>query len=238
MRKGQVTLFIIIGIVLLITVSMFLLIKPKNPDPNTLTSDDDKNRLEYALANCLQDALDESIYYAAATTFFTEESNLRLNNAPLFHIEGVETFPGEKEIASRYSTYLETELATCMNTENVALNQELILDEKPYEVLVIFAEDEIKANCEMKGKLSNSKSSRILEKVSASTITALAPLYGATRMVTTSTIENPFCPECLNTFALQKDIYGVATYGPTEGTIEFTFVDFEEQLEINFLVAP
>ena len=238
MRKGQVTLFVIIGIVLLITVTIFLAIKPKTNNISTLSTNTDQKQIEFMLSECLQQTLDESIYYAAATAFFTiDQTNAIVNNIPIFHLYGENIFPGDKEIGTRYGNYLEIALSECVQIDSIK-NQELILEENPYEVKVIFTDDQIKATAEIKGKLIDEKSTRKISDVTASTTTSLAYLYAATKMVASSTLDNPFCVECMDQYATEKNFYGVATYGPTEGTIEFTFVDFEEQLELNFLVAP
>ena len=124
-KKGQITIFVVIGLVLLIGVGIYfgfksdVLSQDLNRDISVhqQSQDESVDLLLYdAISSCARPLFKNASLYAVKTRFFTLESGLESNNIPYFYFAGKSLLPSRDLLESQLLTLIEQDLWSCINT--------------------------------------------------------------------------------------------------------------------------
>lgn len=246
MKRAQVTVFVIVGVVLLVLVGLFFLfqenvVQSTQEEPDTSQSSDP---FVVFMNGCMQDALYQSPYYVASTIFFSKDKSLATRGMPYFYFQSRNTLPKKDVLEKEYANFLKQEILPCIDSFSAlqeTLNGELILEEDYLEVQVLLAEEKVTAKTLITGYVVGDSKQTPIPSSIISQETSLGQLYHLAELTVDVDATRPFPQNEITTYLAENSLFGVADLGPIPGTVQFTYADFSEvdnPLQISFLVNP
>ena len=138
LKKGQITLFIIMGIIILITISLVLILKinsSENTIPKITNIFSSKESLENQIEGCIKDSLKTTIkinsqqggyYFLPLESTFYETGDI-FASAPFYMVNKEKTIISKSELAEEISYGIISETEECINKiENLKYDEENI----------------------------------------------------------------------------------------------------------------
>tara|TARA_Y100000034_G_C6845177_1_gene382796 strand:- start:525 stop:1271 length:747 start_codon:yes stop_codon:yes gene_type:complete len=120
-KKGQLTIFIIVGLMLLTFLGIFLIYS--NNDSEVEIETIDKHNIQLYVDKCIQTSLDETLMNAGLKGGYIlpPENSLRTLHlsVPYYYDEGRISIPSEEDIYNEIKTYFKLTLLECVNNFEV-----------------------------------------------------------------------------------------------------------------------
>lgn len=153
-NKGQVTLIVIVGIMILIAVATVLYLKNETSD---IDSFDDSilengvanlNSLNSIVSSCLDDVLYDTPHEVLDNHFYFKKVNLIRDNVPYFYFTGTTFFPTKEQVELDYSSAYREDVLSCINNFDSIkkyLAGDLVFNKDLFELELHIDETEITA---------------------------------------------------------------------------------------------
>lgn len=199
-KRGQVTIFIIIAIILIAAVALYFVLRDKISV--------DKIPLEVEpvyinLMSCLEETTEEGVEYLAlhggyydvpkktSILYFTED-------IPYYYLNSREYVPSIERIEGELENYIHNYLSNCLNFEDFE-EQGYKINEGDLLVSVNIKEGKIRTKLDCPLTITKGKSTKRLREFEIEIDSDLEKLHNAAEEVTTSYSENPgfVCLTCL-----------------------------------------
>lgn len=122
-KRGQITLFIIVGLVLILGVIIFFLMRDSASGMDARAAqikDEDAKEVYFFIKDCQRDAGQEALFYfgyeGGRTEFFPHKYDYSDYSVPYYFYEGVSYMPDENELDRMIlSKYMDDNLLKCIN---------------------------------------------------------------------------------------------------------------------------
>lgn len=118
-KRGQVTVFMIIGILVVAGVVLFFLLGGDANDDNQVPSEAEE--INDFVKGCLEEAVIDSIYLNSLRGGYYDVPNnsidLETFSIPMYFDEGVSNLPSKKTLEEELSKSIESEIQNCLNFE-------------------------------------------------------------------------------------------------------------------------
>ena len=209
LKRGQVTLFIIITIFIVASITVFFIFKSKI---NIENISPDFEPFYLNLKSCLEDISNEGIYFIATHGgYYNVPSNSSiiyfLEEIPYYYLNEENLVPNINIVEKELGEYISDNLEGCINLEFYE-NQSFDIDIGEYSVLTKI--DKSKVNIKMLNSISISKGddSTILKNIEIEIEEELENLYFASSEVASSYVEKPgfVCLTCLDDLAEKYNV--------------------------------
>lgn len=152
--KGQVTIFVIVGLVILLLVGLYVLIASDSSSSsgvdervnNAFTFKSGDSAISSVVTSCSRDVVVDSIPYVASTSFFAAVSNNPGGEYPYFYFAGKSFLPARQRVFSTYSEYVRDDIISCVgNFSDVRskLSGRLSYTPENLSVKMSFSEEEV-----------------------------------------------------------------------------------------------
>ena len=201
-KKGQVTIFIILGLLIVVFVALFFVFSsyetPKDQSETEASA--------YALiAQCVEDVAISGIPFLAARggyyevppeyLVYTQEYNPYFTTIPYYYNEGEERVLSEEELAAQFEMFLLTRIKSCYNTTTTLTFREL----EQEDVIVSFSEYAIEILYEPNVALVESSSTTTISPIEIAIPSSYYHAYTTARTIAEEQAKkaNIFCMTCL-----------------------------------------
>ena len=229
-KKGQITIFIIIGIVLLIAFGLIIFLKVKVTSSVENTFRTNTESIEYYIKNCIKISAEESIMYTASQGGYanTKEPlyNFYWREIPYYMYENENTMPTKQTIEEEISRYIDYRLPLCLsNLTNFEEQGYDIMIGEPESKTIISANDvftEVNYPIEIKKENFIKK----LDKFNTKTPVRLGEIYDVIYDLTEEQIADPdyICISCMTEKCIENE-FKIETTVQESGTIVYLLID-------------
>lgn len=239
-KRGQVTLFVIIGIVILIVIGMIVYFassstsqKGKSDIIQTTKVSDDISEIKSNLDLCLDEKALESLDYISYYGGYIYEKpeytvNFRGNDVAYSFYQGEFLYPKLEDIEKEMINYILYNFESCIDTENYAYQ----FDIQPPSVHVKIEEDKVNFNINYQFTLKKGEESyEVTDKSEFNKNVRLGYLYNLMKDITTKEYEVGYVLDMDYLFSLNNKIY---IYELDNKTIIYRLADLPERPYINY----
>lgn len=125
-KRGQIAIFVIIAVLVIIGILIFFIVKSKQPSSSTQISENDKEEIRNYVQQCIDKNLEDGI------NFVSFQGGYALLNEPFFEtnltsaaygfFRGERTLPSKQRVADEISDYVKAFTYFCINNSNFALD--------------------------------------------------------------------------------------------------------------------
>ncbi|MBU1201923.1 MAG: hypothetical protein KJ583_04460 [Nanoarchaeota archaeon] len=243
MRSGQITIFFLLGIVIIITIGFLYFTLKTKSSPDIELIDNSVDLISAYVDSCANIVFPESTRYVASSTFFSYTIPQYFFGTPYLYYQGVSFLPSKSDFEKRYSQYLTIKMDLCVKKFSEIsdfLPANLILEGNYLLTEVVVAENSITGVITINVFLN--KTNEII-KIPDTTIrinSKLGNLYEVSRL---SLVPSVFCISCVKDYLHQHDLFGRVSLANTDGDLEFLYGDYSPSdkgfpLVVNFYVKP
>ncbi|MGM5481549.1 MAG: hypothetical protein ACQESE_04015 [Nanobdellota archaeon] len=193
--KGQITIIVIIGLVLLIGVGLYFgFMTASNSDSLdrlTVESIDTEGKsvdqiMEQAVLVCSRPLLHNISRQAVRTRFFTVENGLSSDNIPYFYFAGRSLFPSRAEVAASMEVQVESEMWGCIDSTVSGIDRlsgELTFEDDPIDIDITVGESELIGITSLNGFYVAEDSQKRLKPVRTSVDSIIGTYYTGIEMM-------------------------------------------------------
>ena len=205
-ERGQVTIFLIIAI--LVLVGVVLIIFLVNSGGSSEERKEVSKKITIGVENCLEDYTKRAILENGRTGgyFVTPEDTLNLSNEdiPLYKVRNSKKIPSASEMGNQIGLYLDTLLEFCI-AEIDSSPFEFTFEEPSSEVLVVGTELKVKTKLNL--KIQEKNSSSIIQDFSIS-LDYSKPLevLNLAELIVDSTSSEGICLSCYGDEAVERNL--------------------------------
>ena len=230
--KAQITVFVILGILLLVVVGIFIFLQQRTVDDfGTETASQSKTQdisnIEAYVDACVQPILKDTTRTVAATSFFFENENLQYRGTPYYYFVTRSFLPNLETVQRNYADFLKPQIESCLDNFSSfqdKLNREIILNEDYLSVQTNIGMAEIKVITSFDGILSDGVNQEEIASVITSTPSSVGKLYKAAELVID--MSDDFCLDCIGEYANEQELFARISLGSMYGDLSFTFIDY------------
>lgn len=228
-KRGQITLFIIIGIILLVMIGLVLFTE-KEVKVKDVPIPADIKPVKLYVENCIQSVGPFGLYLIGMQGGFIEPSPIAIrthySEIAYAYYEGVEILISLPRIGSQFSKYIENQLPTCIN--NFEAFKEFDITAGEIKANTIFTEKDTIVNVKYPLTIKKGDSITELSDFSATFPIRLKKIYNDVRTIVDKELDNP---EQIDITYLQETGMDSAILPINEDTIVYILVDNESRLE-------
>mgnify|MGYP000276433822 CR=1 FL=1 len=192
-RKGQITIIVILGLVVLIGVGMYLTLMADTAQQQDVddvarefsSSDSAESMVSSVVESCTSKAIVDAIPKAAASSFFATGSENPGGDYPYYYFTQRSLLPSRNEVFSQYSSMIRDDVISCVDNFSMIRDKvsgELSYDPETLSVDVTFSTQEIIGVVDHGAFVKTSSGAQKLPSVRASVDSRLGKLYKAAEM--------------------------------------------------------
>jgi hypothetical protein len=235
MKRGQITLFIIIGIVILLVISMVFYLRGRAPEAELEVKFEEEAEISLAaqpvdafVQNCLKEVTEDAIDVIARQGGYFElpeisTADMVTNTAYYFYL-GSGLVPSEDVIKAELKKYVDSQFEFCLRNLVDFEGYEFELGEP--ETSINFDEDIVIANIDFPLTIITDGARIPLNKFRAAVPSRLWVLYDTARQLTNIQVENPdqICLSCIAELAEENEI-NISVVEYENDTLLFVLMD-------------
>lgn len=233
-KKGQVTLFVIIAIVIVVLGVSLFVFKDKI---FTKTSSIQTQEVSTYVIDCIEKSLFSAVYEVAETGgYYIPSKDSTDSGIPYYLINNQNKVPSITQIEYEISENLEFLISSCVS--NSSFSDLNVIFGKP-EVLSEIKEDRIFFSVNYPLNITKEENTYFLEDFGTfEKDIELKKLYDLSQRIILSILqENSFCISCFSDFALENDV-SINFENPYEDTFIFSLKEkTQEKIPLNFKFA-
>lgn len=190
-NKGQVTVLIILGLVILITVGLVLYLTQSQSGvdnfeevvlDNGVAS---MSTLDSIVTNCLEDVLYDTPHSVLNEHFFLNNPNLIRNDVPYYYFSGISFLPSIEQLQFNYANKYKEDVLTCIDNFNSVkkyLPGDLVFDNYQFELNINLEESFIVVVAKTHAKIIDGTNVQVQEEIPYSFPSRLGIMYRALDM--------------------------------------------------------
>lgn len=227
--RGQLTIFIIIGILIVALVVGFFLIR-NNKDDQQIGLQTDS--ITDFVQNCLEDTGKYSLYLVGLHGgYYISPEESTLFGVPYYSYENKINFPSKDKIESEISELVEDLLPAC--TDEFKSFSDFDIDEGEIKVNTTIKEDYVFIQIEYPIRVIKGEETYLLKEFNTEIPVRLSILHDASKLILDYQIENPgkICLSCLSNFQNENNIQ--INMQSFNESIVYEIVDKDSTLELN-----
>jgi hypothetical protein len=242
--RGQISLFVIIGLVLVIGAVLLFSLQTKTITINTKTSQSEQ-QIHALVTQCVQTEIELTTRVCSATGFFQNNNPLNFGEIPFFYFANASHLPSKEKIEVEFAKRIIENVYDCLdNFSSVkeTFSEELILEKEFIDIDIDINFRDVSATTTIHAKLVTDDSIQEVNKVNTQVPSSLGLLYEQSKLLVTD--EKSISRDAVKEFAQKNDIELVSSLGNLAGTIEFIITKYQpldkgdEPMQIIFLVSP
>jgi len=238
-KRGQVTIFIIVAIILVSIGILFFVFKDNlNVGENSLEIEPIQNQVQY----CLDRTSEEGINYVALHGgYYNIPKEIKMSyityEAPYYYINSVVNIPSIVRIENEIENYIIDNLKYCINY-SLFEEQGFVINEGNLSASVYIREDKINVKITYPLSIKKGEATSRLSDFKVEIVSNINKLHIASGEIVNSYKENPgfVCLNCLEEVSNKYNVEAKATPLPDEKVIWFSILDSESELNWKFAV--
>lgn len=243
-KRGQVTIFIIIAIILIASVSLYFVFRDKISIENIPS---EIEPVYISIISCLEETTEQGVEYLALQGGYYEvPKSLSIayfaDNIPYYYLNSREYVPSVERVEGELENYIHNYLSNCLNFEDFE-EQGFEIREGDLLVSVNIKEDKIKTKLDYPVTITKGDSTKRLREFEISIDSDLEKLLEVSEEIVSSYSEKPgfVCVTCLEEISeANNDIeITAAPFSTTiaeEEAIFFLISSYENELNWKFAV--
>jgi len=242
-KKGQVTIFIIIAIILIAAVALYFVLRDK------ISVDKIPTEVEPVYINiisCLEETATEGVEYLALHGGYYEvPKSLSIayfaEDIPYYYLNSKTYVPSVERVEGELENYIHNYLSNCLNFGGFK-DQGYEIREEDLLVSINIKEDKIKTKLDYPVTITKGKSTKRLRKFEVEIDSNVKKLLGVSEEIVGSYLEKPgfVCLTCIEEISEAQDVEITAAPFSTiiteEEAIFFLVSDIETELNWKFAV--
>jgi hypothetical protein len=236
-KKGQVTVFIIVGIIAILIIGAFLLIRERTAAPPDQATAIDTSSLNSFVTSCAKQTAQNAVVYTGlrgGVAFPEKYLAFAGIEMPYYFYEGVESVPSDEIIKETLKYYMDNSLKSCTNGFESFKTQGYTIEEGDVASTVTIAENEVIFDIDYPVTFSLGDSKETKSKFSANAAVMLPKMTGAAREYITAQKENPNAFRVGNLIDIsQKNDLTFESIDREEGKVIISFIDNNTQINKN-----
>ncbi len=189
-KKAQITLFVIIGLVLLLGAVTYFFISKNTADTSMsnqiqLSDDGDVAAVQKFIFSCTENVVLNTLFNLSATSFFTPSSNPSLNDRYYFYFSGRSLYPERLVVERRYAEFIHPKILACLNNYSSissTLSKQLV-QKSPLALNVSLFDRSIVVNVNSGLELGDGSSSVSIGPISVTKSSRIGLTYAIGRLV-------------------------------------------------------
>ncbi|MFW6378621.1 MAG: hypothetical protein ACOCZV_01220 [Nanoarchaeota archaeon] len=188
---GQVTIFVVLGIVLLLVVGLYVIVLTDNaPDGISRTVNDiasfssAESQVESVVSACSKRHIESSIPYVVSSGFFATDFNNPGDDYPYYYFAGKSIFPSKQQVFAAYSSFVRDDIVACIDNFSslTSLSGELSHDPDSVTVDAEFTPEKVVFIVDPDVSLTSDGETTRVEPVRTSLPSRIGKLYRAAEM--------------------------------------------------------
>jgi len=204
-KRGQVTIFIIIAIILVVSIVGFFLFRQQLESRGVLTPQDEGVYL--FVENCIEEIGKDAIYYIAENGgYFLPPEFSTSQGIPYYYSNGKNYMPSKKDIEKEISYYMNNLLPSC--TQDFIDSSESSIIQGKIETETIIKEKEIIFNVKYPLSIRKDESTTLFEDFKDVKISVrLGIIYNVIEEIIQEQLTNEYiCLTCISNIVLENDL--------------------------------
>ena len=243
-KKGQVTIFIIIAIVIIGIAVTFFAFKDTLNIGKASSSDVDPINTEFL--SCLESTTEEGITFISLQGGYYEipediAFSYIVEKAPYYYMNSKKYIPSTERIERELENYITEKLGLCLNFSSFEV-QGFEINEGDLSTSITVEEEKVYVDVNYPLVIKKGEETYRMNEFKINTISSLSRLYSASREIVNSYYDNPGFV-CLGCLEETSENYGVITKATLvsdassgENVIWFSVLDEEGELNWKFVV--
>lgn len=209
MKRGQVTLFVILGLVLVVAIALLVyyqdkLISSDNKQEELASLSQEEQELKSLVESCLNDKAKEALTLAGYQGFYINVPNTHLDYSiytiPYLYDNGVNKVPAIETIELQLSKYIDESIAECYT---ISQDIEFGTPETKTEI----KNDKVLFTLNLPVKLNKGESISNLNTFNTEVNVRLGELYAVVKTFLDDSEKDKLCLSCLLDISVKNDIY-------------------------------
>jgi len=230
MKKGQLTIFIIVAIIIIgIAITLFLVLRNERGTDNPAYSESDS--IAGFVQECLEITSKQAIYFIGlhGGYFIPPEESTNFG-VPYYYYDYRMEVPSENEIESEISMFIEESLPLCTN--NFEAFSDFDIEEGEINVDITIQDNSVIINTIYPIRISKGEESTLLNEFNTEISVRLKELYNASKFILNYQLYNhgEVCLNCLFDFSKENNIQ--INMQSNDTTVVYEIVDKESTLDI------
>ncbi len=239
-KKGQVSLFIILGIIIIITTSIVIIVKNNEIKgiynekvKGYINSEIQLTPLKSFVESCIEKIGYDSIVYVGKQGGYYNPPNNSIGNTPYYFINNKSTMPSKITIEKEISKYLDDQLFFC--TRNFIDFPELSIIQEPSITKTTILDNKIVFNTKYNLKIFKGDSEYSLNNFNSESNIRLGVIYNSISEIIKDQTNNTdsICISCINNLINKNKIY-IQIDNIDDQTMIFTVIDNNPSYEFIF----
>ena len=226
MKRGQITLFVIIAILLVSAIGVVVYTQ-REVFGIKLTSESPEIRpISSFVENCIKSTGEDALIFTGQQGGYFEPKTLSVENIPYYFYNNKSYLPSKQKIESEISFYMNEMLPFC--TKNFVDFPDFYIEANPADVKTktTIWKDRIRFEVQWPVIIKKGETTHQLNKFSSEINSRLNTIYLTAENFISLQLEDPssICLSCLTRLAIENDLYiDMADYG--NNTVVFTITD-------------
>lgn len=230
-KKGQITAFIIIAIVIVGVIAILFAVRGKIFDSGAEEISPDVAPIHSFVEKCIRESGEQAVYYIGQTGGYFKVSNYSIDNGIAFYYDRGKNYMPAKEIIEReIGYYMDYMLFFC--TKNFVDFSDFDIKQSKIKTKAKIEKNKVVFNVEYPLSISKGRKSYLFKKFNGIEVPVrLDRVYDLAYNITREQLidKDVICASCIYDAAIDRDLYvEMNQYG--EGVILFTIRDEKSQI--------
>ncbi len=228
MMRGQVTLFVIIGIILVAVVSLGLMLINGSKEGVGIPADSSTaGQIDGLIKSCATHLLPESIRYVAINSFRPKEIQNLFMSYPYHYIHGVILLPDKQVVENDLADYVSEQIGFCVDDfRSIKSDEEMVLGNPLFISKAFLGEDKVTIDIQPNITLITKTGEKKVPSTGLSFNSKLGVLYKSSEYVVNYLASDSFCVSCLQAYLDDRGLYGDVSLGYRDNELIFFFADY------------
>lgn len=236
-KRGQVTIFIIIAILVVAGVSLFFILKEDTGREEEIEVDPEVEPIYNYVQGCLDESVKDSLFYVSERGGYYDLSGVsttEIMNVPYYIEEGENIIIPKTEIENQLSKSIEDDIRACVDLSGF---EDYEIQEGSLSVESSIEKERIDIDMNFPINIQKGESSFQIERFEDTKEVRLGLIYEAISIYVNeqSELESGFCVDCFYDISTNYD-FTIDSYTTTNNSKIFLISDFNSQLNGEELV--
>lgn len=209
MKRGQVTLFVILGLVLVVAIALLVyykdnLISSDNKQEELSSLSQEEQEIKSLVESCLNDKAKEALTLSGYQGFYVDVPNNNLDYSiyqiPYLYDNGINKVPSIEIIEEQLSKYIDENIAECYT-----ISQDIEFGNP--ETKTEIQNDKVLFTLNLPVKLNKGESASNLNEFNTEVKVRLGELYAIVKTFLDDSEKDKLCLSCLLDLSVKNDIY-------------------------------
>jgi len=243
-KKGQVTIFIIIGIIILLTFSLLFYLEYKSTERGDMNLRKifsfglDTIPIKNYVEDCLQVTTNDAINYVGKHGGYYDLENVISTESAIYHTAYYffleqNLMPNKKDMQNEISDYIDDNLFFCLQNFAVFDEQGFDIEMREIKSSVVLSDDNLRVSLNLPISIERESQKSELDKFMVNVDTKLGRMWDSAFILTEKQMYDPnrICISCIFEEAEKNDII-IELYNLNNDTIVFLFFDVENDQKL------